>query len=75
MNHIVGCKQGECSKFGSSFESFCGFENLRNFSWTCHPVEFDNFKHFSFLIQEKILLEFKMRLQLARLQGGLIHGL
>ena len=36
---------------------------------------FDNFKHFSFLIQEEILFEFKMRLQLARLQGGLIHGL
>ena len=36
---------------------------------------FDNFKHFSFSIQEKILLEFKIRLQLARLQGGLIHGL
>ena len=69
MNHIVGCKQGECSKFGSSFE------NLRNFSRTCHPLGFDNFKHFSFLIQEKILLEFKMHLQLARIQGGLIHGL
>ena len=54
------------------------FEDLRNweiFPQTCHPVGFDNFKHFSFLIQEKILLEFKMRLQLARLQGGLIHGL
>ena len=31
MNHIVGCKQGECSRFGSSFESFWGFESLRNF--------------------------------------------
>ena len=30
-NHIVGCKQGECSRFGSSFKSFWGFENLRNF--------------------------------------------
>ena len=30
-NHIVGWKQGECSRFGSSFESFWGFENLRNF--------------------------------------------
>ena len=38
---------------------------------TYHPVEFDNFKHFSFSIQEKILWEFKMCLQLARLQGGL----
>ena len=28
MNHIVGCKQGECSKFEISFESF---EDLRNF--------------------------------------------
>ena len=26
MNHIVGCKQGECSKFEISFESF---EDLR----------------------------------------------
>ena len=49
------------------FEKFCPQTN--------HLVRFDNFKHFSFLIQEKILLEFRMRLQLARLQGGLIHGL
>ena len=77
-NHIVRWKQGECSKFEISFESF---EDLRIWEFekfcsrTNHLMGFDNFKHFSFLIQEKILLEFKMRLQLARLQGGLIHRL
>ena len=67
-NHIIGCKQGEFSKFESSFEPF---GDLRSCPSTYHLVGFENFKHFSFLIQEKILLEFKMRLQLARLQGGL----
>ena len=35
---------------------------------------FDNFKHFSFLIQGKNII-IKMRLQLAKLQISLIHEL
>ena len=74
-NHIVGWKQEECSKFEISFESF---EDLR--IWEILPSDKSScgvwqFRHFSFLIQEKILLEFKMCLQLERLQGGLIHRL
>ena len=60
LSHLSHLRIGE-------FEKFCPQTN--------HLVGFDNFRHFSFLIQEKILLEFKMRLQLARLQGGLIHRL
>ena len=45
------------------FEKFCPS--------TYHPVGFENLKYFSFLIQEKIILEVKMCLQLATLQGGL----
>ena len=54
-NHIIGCKQGECSKFESSFEPF---GDLRSCPSTYHLVGFENFKHFSFLIQEKMILEF-----------------
>ena len=74
-NHIIGCKQGECSKFKNSFEAFGDWEFEKFCPSTYHPMGFENIKHFSFLIQEKILLEFKMCQQLARLQGGIIHGL
>ena len=70
MNHIVGWKQGECSKFESSFKPFGDLRIWEVFSFNISPVGFENLKHFSFSIQEKIILELKMCLQLATLQGG-----
>ena len=55
------------------------FQVIWEFKKLCHGdyllVGPDNLKHFSFLIQEKILPELRVCLWLAKLQGGLMHGL
>ena len=66
---FVGNKQKGVPSIREFFQVIWEFKKL------CHGdyllVGLDNLKHFSFLIQEKILSELNMCLWLAELQGGL----
>ena len=66
---FVGNKQKGVTSVREFFQFIWEFKKLRHGDYL--PIGLDNLKHFSFLIQEKILPELRVCLWLAKLQGGL----
>ena len=66
---FIGRKQIEYSKINNIFQLTWEFK--RFCLERCQPMRLDNPDQFSFLIQEKILLELKVCLQSAKPQEGL----
>ena len=66
---FVGNKQKGVTSVREFLQFIWEFKKLHHGDYL--PVGLDNLKHFSFLIQEKILPELRVCLWLAKLQGGL----